>query len=84
MLLTENVDFPKPRQQTCKRKDASRYCDFHKDIGHTTDECFNLRRHIEDAIKSGKLAHLVKNIRQGPQNNDARAEQPENVIRDLH
>ncbi|XP_035845365.1 uncharacterized protein LOC118491586 [Helianthus annuus] len=41
------------------------YCDFHKGFGHKTDDCVYLKREIEAAVKTGKLAHLVKEIKEG-------------------
>ncbi|KAJ0455039.1 hypothetical protein HanIR_Chr15g0746711 [Helianthus annuus] len=41
------------------------YCDFHKGFGHRTDDCMYLKREIEAAVKTGKLAHLVKEIKEG-------------------
>ncbi|GJW93253.1 hypothetical protein Tco_0172925 [Tanacetum coccineum] len=35
------------------------------DTGHITDECIHLRKKIEEAVKSGQLSHLVKEINQG-------------------
>ncbi|XP_021995160.1 uncharacterized protein LOC110892249 [Helianthus annuus] len=46
-----------------KGQDPNLYCDFHKDSGHLTDDCYSLRQEIERALKSGKLSHLVKNVR---------------------
>ncbi|GJY20665.1 hypothetical protein Tco_0393231 [Tanacetum coccineum] len=33
--------------------------------GHNTNDCFHLKKQIEEVMASGKLAHLVKDIRQG-------------------
>ncbi|XP_071704966.1 uncharacterized protein [Rutidosis leptorrhynchoides] len=41
----------------------NRFCDFHSDYGHDTDEFFNLKKAIEEAVRSGKLYHLIKVIR---------------------
>ncbi|KAJ0909296.1 hypothetical protein HanRHA438_Chr07g0320021 [Helianthus annuus] len=62
--MTENHDFKAPRPMTNKKgQDPNMYCDFHKDIGHLTDDCISLRQKIEKALKSGKQGHLVKNMR---------------------
>ncbi|XP_021986602.1 uncharacterized protein LOC110883046 [Helianthus annuus] len=62
--MTENHDFKAPRPMTNKKgQDPNLYCDFHKDSGHLTDDCYSLRQEIEKALKSGKLSHLVKNVR---------------------
>ncbi|XP_071713651.1 uncharacterized protein [Rutidosis leptorrhynchoides] len=44
-------------------RDTSKFCDFHNDFGHETDDCIQLRQAIEEAVRSGKLTHLVKGIR---------------------
>nr|GEV20622.1 hypothetical protein [Tanacetum cinerariifolium] len=44
---------------------TEKYCHFHKDDGHETNQCWKLRHQIEEAVKSGQLAHLVKGIKKG-------------------
>ncbi|KAK0593570.1 hypothetical protein LWI29_028900 [Acer saccharum] len=45
-----------PRQQSANaRKDTTKYCRFHKDHGHETSKCFQLRDHIESLIRDGHL-----------------------------
>ncbi|GJR98624.1 reverse transcriptase domain-containing protein [Tanacetum coccineum] len=46
-------------------RDTSKYRHFHEDHGHDTNQCRELRYHIEEAVKSGQLAHLVKGIKKG-------------------
>ncbi|GJU05328.1 reverse transcriptase domain-containing protein [Tanacetum coccineum] len=41
------------------------YCEFHQDYGHDTNACKELKKQIEEAVKSGKVAHLIKGIRKG-------------------
>ncbi|GJR15034.1 reverse transcriptase domain-containing protein [Tanacetum coccineum] len=45
-------------------KDKTRYCHFHKDYGHETNQCRELKHQIKEAVKSGKLAHLVKGVKE--------------------
>ncbi|GJS70479.1 hypothetical protein Tco_0703320 [Tanacetum coccineum] len=45
-------------------KDKTRYCHFHKDYGHETNQCRELKHQIKEAVKSGKLAHLVKRVKE--------------------
>ncbi|GKA07783.1 hypothetical protein Tco_0687007 [Tanacetum coccineum] len=45
--------------------DMSKYCHFHEDHGHDTNKCRELRHQIEEAIRSGQLAHLVKGVKKG-------------------
>ncbi|GJR13743.1 hypothetical protein Tco_0796395 [Tanacetum coccineum] len=46
-------------------RNKSKFCDFHGDKGHNTDDCLHLRRQIKQVARSGQLAHLVKEIKQG-------------------
>nr|XP_043638101.1 uncharacterized protein LOC122609106 [Erigeron canadensis] len=67
ILLTESVakTFPTPPRLSGKnRKDPKKYCEFHRDYGHDTNACWQLRKTIEEAINEGKLSHLVKSVRQ--------------------
>ncbi|KAI3797126.1 hypothetical protein L1987_32378 [Smallanthus sonchifolius] len=75
ILATENVHFVKPApMRPGPKKATDKYCEFHRDNGHTTDECFSLRRQIESAIKTGKLAHLLKELKATPQSSGKRKE----------
>ncbi|KAK0584696.1 hypothetical protein LWI29_017299 [Acer saccharum] len=45
-----------PRQQSANaRRDTTKYGRFHKDHGHETSKCFQLRDHIESLIRDGHL-----------------------------
>ncbi|XP_071714431.1 uncharacterized protein [Rutidosis leptorrhynchoides] len=67
ILSTENaaqgIKPPPKLSNKGKQKDTSKFCDFHNDYGHETDECIQLRIAIEEAVRSGKLSQLVKGIR---------------------
>ncbi|GJY33248.1 hypothetical protein Tco_0417717 [Tanacetum coccineum] len=69
ILATEKVAkaFEKPPRMVESRRscDMSKYCHFHEDHGHETNQCRELRHQIEEAVKSGQLAHLVKGIKKG-------------------
>lgn len=54
---------PPPMAGTPEKGNLVRYCDFHLDRGHSTNDCYALKKQIEDAVQSGKLSHLVKDIR---------------------
>ncbi|GJZ56494.1 reverse transcriptase domain-containing protein [Tanacetum coccineum] len=45
---------PPPMVTPAKKKDPNKYCEFHADTGHSTDECMQLRKQIEEMIKSGE------------------------------
>ncbi|GJW33627.1 putative nucleotidyltransferase, ribonuclease H [Tanacetum coccineum] len=44
--------------------DKTRYCHFHEDYGHETNQCRELKHQIKEAVKSGQLVHLVKWVKE--------------------
>ena len=38
----------------------NKYCHFHRDHGHNTDECFDLKQQIKNLIKQGKLRNFLR------------------------
>ncbi|XP_012837778.1 PREDICTED: uncharacterized protein LOC105958312 [Erythranthe guttata] len=50
---------PRPMQTNAKREKSDRYCRFHKDRGHTTEECAQLKVAIERLIKQGHLGEYI-------------------------
>ncbi|GJS31752.1 hypothetical protein Tco_0492372 [Tanacetum coccineum] len=49
---------------TRKKENLDRYCDYHGEKGHYTNDCYQLKRQLEATLKFGKLGHLVKDVRQ--------------------
>ena len=41
-------------------RDKRKYCRFHKDHGHYTEDCKDLKEQIEELIRRGKLQQYVK------------------------
>nr|GEX11062.1 reverse transcriptase domain-containing protein [Tanacetum cinerariifolium] len=41
-------------------RNADRYCDYHQEKDHYTNDCTQIRKKLEMALESGKLNHLVK------------------------
>ncbi|MFS7999427.1 hypothetical protein Hanom_Chr12g01166021 [Helianthus anomalus] len=41
-------------------QDPNLFCEFDKDTGHLTDDCFSLKQEIERALRDVKLIHLIK------------------------
>ncbi|GJX56716.1 reverse transcriptase domain-containing protein [Tanacetum coccineum] len=55
---------PPPMVTPAEKRDPNKYCEFHADTGHSTDECMQLRKQIDEMIKSGKLSQFIKELKQ--------------------
>ena len=42
------------------KRNRNKYCRFHRDHGHDTDECFDLKQQIENLIRQGKLRNFLR------------------------
>ena len=40
-------------------RDNSKYCEFHRDYGHRTDDCIQIKREIEYLIRRGYLRRFI-------------------------
>ncbi|GKA53672.1 hypothetical protein Tco_0746987 [Tanacetum coccineum] len=58
-----NLQPPRPMQLPPKKENQDKYCDYHREKGHYTNDCFQLRRQLEMALEPGKLNHLIKDNR---------------------
>ncbi|GJU33087.1 reverse transcriptase domain-containing protein [Tanacetum coccineum] len=76
---------PRPMQLPPKKENQDKYCDYHGEKGHYTNDCFQLRRQLEMALESEKLNHLIKDVRQRGRENvrgrDAGKDEDINMIR---
>ena len=50
---------PSPMITPDEKRDRSRYCMFHGTHGHDTEECLELKREIERAIRRGELNQFI-------------------------
>ena len=41
------------------KRDNTRYCEFHRDYGHRTDDCIQLKKEIEYLIRRGYLRRFI-------------------------
>ncbi|XP_059441975.1 uncharacterized protein LOC132174318 [Corylus avellana] len=70
-----------------KRCDPQKYCEYHRDHGHLTEECITLRQEIENHIRNGRLVKflagernqrrneeppLLEGVREAPRNREVR------------
>ncbi|XP_072072956.1 uncharacterized protein [Arachis hypogaea] len=93
--IAEKGILPKPRplkDRTGGNKNL--YCDYHKGYGHQTQDCFDLKDALEQAIREGKLAafsHLIREPRrryrdqdeEGKTRSAKRRQEPEDRDHDL-
>nr|GEX08848.1 reverse transcriptase domain-containing protein [Tanacetum cinerariifolium] len=56
---------PTPMVMPVEKRSSNKFCDFHNDKGHNTDECMQLKKQIEELVRAGKLSHLIKEIKHG-------------------
>ncbi|XP_030947636.1 uncharacterized protein LOC115971746 [Quercus lobata] len=56
------------------KRNQNLYCQYHQELGHTTDDCRNLKNHSDQLVREGKLRHLLhhSNGRQEQTNVEAR------------
>ncbi|XP_021714618.1 uncharacterized protein LOC110682570 [Chenopodium quinoa] len=57
--MGDTVQWSRRSDRPGEKKDPSRWCDFHSDIGHTTDECVTLRKEVAYLLKKGYLKELL-------------------------
>nr|GEZ36348.1 reverse transcriptase domain-containing protein [Tanacetum cinerariifolium] len=62
ILVAEANKFqpPPPMVTPVEKRNGNKFCDFHNDKGHSTDECMQLKKQIEELVRAGKLSHLIK------------------------
>ncbi|GJZ97628.1 reverse transcriptase domain-containing protein [Tanacetum coccineum] len=67
ILATEAGKFkpPLPMVTPVEKRSSNKFYDFYNDKGHSTDECMQLKKQIEELVRAGKLSHLIKEIKQG-------------------
>ena len=48
------------------KRDSTKYCEFHRDHGHRTNDCIQLRKEIEYLIRRGHLRRFIASEGRGP------------------
>ena len=54
------LKWPRPLHSSPNIRDKNKYCHFHKDHGHYTEDYQDLKEQIEELIQKGKLQKYVK------------------------
>ncbi|GKA34192.1 hypothetical protein Tco_0720621 [Tanacetum coccineum] len=64
---------PPPMTTPVEKRNGNKFCEFHGEVGHNTDECMHLKRQIEELIKAGKLSHVIKDLKQSNEKDQPKA-----------
>ncbi|GJV72025.1 reverse transcriptase domain-containing protein [Tanacetum coccineum] len=46
---------PPPMTTPVEKRNHAKFCEFHGEVGHNTDECMHSKKQIEEMLKAGKL-----------------------------
>ncbi|GKD21737.1 hypothetical protein Tco_1223440, partial [Tanacetum coccineum] len=65
----EGISFSEPPSliRIPEKQNLKFFYDYHRDRGYNTNDCYQLKKQIKEAVASGKLAHLVRDIRRSNQ-----------------
>ncbi|XP_056698266.1 uncharacterized protein [Spinacia oleracea] len=69
--LGGTIRWPKKSDRPDSTKDMSRWCDFHRDNGHTTEECISLKKEVAYLLKRGHLKDLLSDKGKETYNKDS-------------
>ncbi|XP_023904369.1 uncharacterized protein LOC112016095 [Quercus suber] len=54
-----SLKWPKKMKGDPNKHSKNKYYRFHRDHGHSTNECYDLKQQIENLIREGKLRHFI-------------------------
>ena len=54
-----SLKWPEKMKGDPNKCNKNKYCRFHRDHGHNTNECYDLKQQIENLIRQGKLRYFV-------------------------
>ncbi|CAL2266493.1 unnamed protein product [Prunus armeniaca] len=74
---------PPPMKGDPSKRDTSKYCAFHEEHGHYTNNCNTWKRHLEELVREGHCTEFVakKAIQQTEDRDAAAKKPPQKVIR---
>ncbi|GJZ12960.1 reverse transcriptase domain-containing protein [Tanacetum coccineum] len=55
---------PPPMTTPVEKRNHAKFCEFHGEVRHNTDECMHLKKQIEEMLKARKISHLIKELKQ--------------------
>ena len=59
----EGLTFPGKLKGDPNKRPREKYCHFHRDHGHDTSDCYNLKQQIKALVRQGKLQRFVNKER---------------------
>ncbi|GJX33359.1 hypothetical protein Tco_0243214 [Tanacetum coccineum] len=72
--------FDQPAHVMVVTQNLNKFCEYHGGKGHNTNDCYQLKKQIEEVVASRKLARLVKDIRRNNQRNGNPGRNDEPII----
>ena len=54
-----SLKWPDKMKGDPNKRNRNKYCRLHRDHGHDTDECFDLKQQVENLIRQGKLKSFL-------------------------
>ena len=54
-----SLKWPEKMKGDPNKCNRNKYCHFHKNHGHDTNECFDLKQQVENLIRQGKLKSFL-------------------------
>ena len=54
-----SLKWSKKMKEDPNKCNRNKYCRFHRDHGHDTDKCFDLKQQVENLIRQGKLKSFL-------------------------
>ncbi|XP_065615885.1 uncharacterized protein LOC111986047 [Quercus suber] len=63
---TGALTFPGKLKGDPSKRSRDKYCRFHRDHGHDTTDCYDLKQQIEALIRQGKLQKFIRKERMDP------------------
>ena len=56
----KDLKWPRPLKSDPEKRNQNLFCRYHKEVGHNTDDCIQLKNEIEYLIRQGKLNKYTK------------------------
>ena len=77
----EALTFPGKLKSDTNKRSRDKYCCFHRDHGHDTANCYDLKQQIEALIRQGKLQKFVSKEKTDPPPQDQHPRQDNERLR---